>query len=647
MPTIDCCCGQQDCLVLLHNSTALDGLERSVQTAARAGQALLVRHEAYMVDAEQERQRMNLIIEQLEADKRTMEMENAKTLQENSELLKQLEDLNVSVADSDVHIRALTATLQSTQQELSRLTALAARTAKLELQLATLEEEQARLHQSLVISQEDERSAVQRWRQAERTLAGLHEQIERIEAETKAEREKHIEVVGRLERRRAVEKELESAAGRLKGAAAATTLGKTSNGSNAVSHFVKDLLQDNANLHLGIVEIRDLLHSSNEEVELLRHQLMLHQPVALSGLDGNYASSLSEELDPVSVRMPSQELHVHHHYHPSERQKEKLPAKRPRKKRNAITSTLFSPPTLIQPPLQHSESVGPNLPQLMDVNDEARSSRRSFAAPTAFQPTTSFNSLDSAIEEDRDLDVDGTSLCIEQPAEVVLPIGPATSSESPDPSEDTVEPDACMPALQRSVSHESLLSVSGMDIHTLRSRPSQVTLIEHKSSSSHLLPYPATHGSNPTAALTRTAAVVTAASTATAVARPPLARRPYDSSSYNRSLLRGSGNSSEEPVGRKGAGFGNWVWGRWSSGSSSAGAAPSSASASMRRNRSKVTDASAIESGLPPIFERPPGVNQAGPIKGLKPPRKVMTDVTVAVRVEDVEWDGLRAALAE
>jgi chromosome segregation ATPase len=130
------------------------------------------------------------------------------------------------------------------------LTAAAARAADLEAQLALMESEQSKLQESLILAHEDEQSAVQRWRKAETTLRDLHDQIDRIEKEAREERERHTEVVERMERKRAVERELDNAAGRLKGAAAASELKRNSGGTTVVSRFVKDILQDNANQHL-------------------------------------------------------------------------------------------------------------------------------------------------------------------------------------------------------------------------------------------------------------------------------------------------------------------------------------------------------------------------------------------------------------
>lgn len=323
-------------------------------------QALLARHEAFMLEAEDERFKMSACISKLETDKRELEAANAKTIQENRDLLDQLEDIHNKVADSDVHIESLTATLQSTRHELEKLTVLAGRATEFESQLSAMESDEAVLQQELTATEKDRRTAVQRWKHAERTVGQLQEQVDRIEREAMGERQRHIEVVGRLERRRVVERELETAAGRLKGAAAATTLGKDYRGSSVVSHFVKDILQDNANLQTGIVELRDMLMRSNTEVENLREQMMLHQPLAQSSTRIDSEALLEDELAVVSGLEPAAdlatELHVHHHYHaPSRADKgpgDRLstPLRRPRKKRNFASSGISTPTSGFQTP---------------------------------------------------------------------------------------------------------------------------------------------------------------------------------------------------------------------------------------------------------------------------------------------------------
>ena len=332
--------------------------DKSLTCAGFALQALLARHEAFMLEAEDERNKMAASIGKLETEKKELEAANAKTIQENRCLLDQLEEMNNSVADSDADIKSLTATLQSTRNELERLAVLAARTTELESQLAALESEQLLLHENIVVKEESQKTAIQRWKTAERTIAQLQEQVDRIEREAKDERERHAEVVGRLERRRAVERELETAAGRLKGAAAAKNLGTEGGGNSVVSHFVKDILQDNANLQMGVVELRDMLMGSNAEVENLREQMMQHQPMSPAHEAKGLRLSLKDELTELPTETPKPamhpELHVHHHYHAptraevSGRERFTTP-RRPKKRRNVITG-VFTPPSGTQTP---------------------------------------------------------------------------------------------------------------------------------------------------------------------------------------------------------------------------------------------------------------------------------------------------------
>ncbi|KAI9888537.1 MAG: hypothetical protein M1814_006837 [Vezdaea aestivalis] len=309
-------------------------------------QALLARHEAFVADAEHQRKQMHDSFEALEMEKRQVEEANSKVIEENRSLLCQLEELNNELTESDTNVKSLTAALCSSQQELQRLTVLTTRTTSLELQLMELEQERAQLQTQALTSKEAERDAMQRWHRSERMLADLHDQVEKIEKEAQEERERHVEVVGRLERRRVVEKELSGAAGRLKGAAAASSVGKGQSGTNVVSHFVKDILQDNANLQLGIVELRDMLANSNDEVQVLREQLMLHRPTdAVPAEAENNIDNLQAELGSgfETPRNISQELHFHHHYHPkvSESPSNRPSPRRVKRRRPSIQPGMF------------------------------------------------------------------------------------------------------------------------------------------------------------------------------------------------------------------------------------------------------------------------------------------------------------------
>lgn len=542
-------------------------------------QALLVRHEAYVADSERERRQMMATIERLENEKLELEAKNAQTIKANRDLLDQLEQLNDSICSSDAQIQALQDTLRSTEEEMQRLSSLAARTQLLEAQLFDLEREQSRLQHNIQTKTVDERTAIQRWQKAERTLGDLQDQIDRIEKEAREERERHVEVVSRMERRMAVEGELSSAAARLKAKA-----GQEKGGSTVVSHFVKDILLDNANLQHGILELREMLVNSNEEVERLRDQLRLHQPVSTSPIQEITGSTLDKELEleaEVVEPIGGQELHIHHHYHGSKPTKSlpKLSAQRKhsKKKRFSLTSGHFDPApslkrnstatilsqTSVTVPNTHRWSQAttlcpgslPNSP----VSDSHRGSiyDRVFsdAAYDSSRPTSPPDSIDMqspmfgpARSNDFPFESDMTpsyhrkdrSRNLKPP--VILstvrsassPIATTTKSAahavisavsspassytndpfilSPDPSmypepqaaipeenedpsllssEDALvplpeEPESdnddispitrTRPALRRHASHESLISISGMDIHTLQSRPGQLLM---------------------------------------------------------------------------------------------------------------------------------------------------------------------------
>ena len=662
-----------------------------------AVQALLVRHEAYMHDAERDRLEMSAKIEKLETDKRVLEAENAKTIEENRGLLDQLEGLNGTVSESESHIKSLEATLQSTHQEMRRLEGLALRTHDLEVQLTVLEQEQELLQKAIVRTEAEERTAIQRWKKAERRLCDLQEQLERIEREAREERERHVEVLGRMERQRAVERELDTAAGRLKGAAAATA-GNGKNGSNVVSHFVKDILQDNANLQLGIVELREMLMNSNDEVQALRERLMLHQPMGEENGDSGPAT-LRAELAPKDEPEPqviSQSLHIHHHYHTPKKEE----IRRPKKKRTSINTSLFTPPRNTQAPgtprsqetasailsqtsvtipapitpnnrwsMQSAQmsdfapssvpsspqsmyrnsalfdrgfdidssrptspgsSIDPMSPQFQPFRHRKRGSEvstRSFVPPTNFQPHNVIHEEDGDVEELPDL---------QTPSMPSLDDGLSPSDASHEPEFLSQDQDdwtgSFQPTMRRSTSHESILSISGIDIHTLKSRPSQLTITGGRVRSRLGTP-------------TTTVSIDTLTSSSMITARPIISRNGHDSTAYLRSSMGANSDSrsinssnSNEGLGKK---VGGWVFGRW--GVSPAKSSGDLRAASAAQAQKRVVSTPVLDP-LKAFMGRPPGINQKGPIPGFvrkaeKAPSQVKPDV--------VDRDALREILME
>lgn len=399
-------------------------------------QNLLIRHEEYIAGAEEECRQMAASIEKLEVNKKGLEVANAQMVEENRNLLNDLEELNNNLSNSDAHIRSLTSTLESTRNELERLNVLAARSSQFEAQLLEMETEQSRLQSQLMFSELDCRSATQRWKTAERTIAHLQEQLDRMEEEAREEREKHEEIVSQLERRRLVERELENAAGRLKGAAAVTTLGRNQGKNNVVSHFVRDILQDNANLQMGIVELREMLVSSNEEVEALREQMLVHQPSFPSIEHGVAQARLQSELALSAAKEAKPELHIYHHYQPAGRlvRQKSQGLRRPRSKRNFTNPDHLTPRSGFRSPRTPSAhstwktpaaKAGPKLPPTIASSRSSlvhRWSTHSSLTQNSMAPSTVpsspqsihqnpsiFDTLDTTIEFSRPTSPESTS----------------------------------------------------------------------------------------------------------------------------------------------------------------------------------------------------------------------------------------------
>lgn len=685
-------------------------------------QALLVRHEAYVADSERERRQMLATIQRLENEKLELEAKNAQTIKENRNLLDQLELLNESICGSDAQIQALQDTLRSTEEEMQRLASLAARTQLLEAQLFDLEREQSRLQHNLQTKTVDERTAIQRWQKAERTLGDLQDQIDRIEREAREEKERHVEVVARMERRMAVEGELNSAAARLKAKA-----GQERGNSTVVSHFVKDILLDNANLQHGILELREMLVNSNEEVERLRDQLRLHQPVSTSPTQEIPRPTLDKELDlETDMVEPSsgQELHIHHHYHGSKPSKSmpKITAQRrnSKKKRFSLTSGHFDPaPSLKRSStatiLSHTSvtvpntnrwsqatTLGPGSLPSSPVSDSHRgstydrvfsdatydssrptsppdsidmqspmfgptksndfsfdpesgprqhrrsrsrslkppvmlSSVRTASSPIAMTTKSAAHAVISAVSSPSGSYTNDTfslspSLSLYPATQAAIPEenedlsvfsedAPVTSPDEPETDNDVLSPIThTRPVLRRHASHESLISISGMDIHTLQSRPAQLLMSNRSRFSSpkgagsvdpELTPWTATaHGS-----LSQGRA------------------DGNDTRSFLYSAIANQKRSPREPPAGKSSG--GWFFGKWGATPTQTSTSPAASPAASLSVRPTSSDSRQTESSqetakaattpepttgkkkvVPKPKFRPSGINQNGPIWG-------------------------------
>lgn len=377
----------------------------------------------------------------------------------------------------------------------------------MERHIEGLERELEGVQGELCGSEESARAAVGRWRAAERAVLDLQDQLERMERGAREEAERQAEVIGRLERQR----ELSSAAVRLKGAAAVKSLGATE-GSSAVSSFVRDLLQDNAGLQVGIAELRELLSSSREEIQTLRECLADHQPAQDNPALPSLGAELGFPLSPPRTEEPSRQVHIHHHYHAA-------PKERKKKRRSArfgpVTPSSSRPPSVVtvESDARDAEVWSPG----RELEDSLASSPRSDPRASVFDraeeplsPCTSVEPLSpgkrllgssppvallddvgrgalgepSAALGEPSAALDSVALLGEPPAgpdpvaECPLAIPEMEAPEDIPESTDSETPTALHTprTLRRAHSHESIVSLGGLDIHTLRSRPSQLTL---------------------------------------------------------------------------------------------------------------------------------------------------------------------------
>lgn len=611
-------------------------------------QALLQRHEAYVSSAEDDRVRFETSIARLEREKAQVVAENARIVEENRELLDQLEGMNRSVSEADSTVRGLTESLDATEMELRRVTVSAARVASLEEQLGVMESEQSRVQETLAVVEEDKRSAVQGWRKAESLLRDVQDQVDRVEREAREERERHAEMIQRMQRRRAVERELDGAAGRLKGAAAASELRSSHNqpagsgSGSVVSRFVRDILQDNANLQMGVMELRDLLETSNQEVQNLREQL-------LSVSDDKPALPLlSEELnakEPAAGPGPvSREFHIHHHYHKRpNRRKKRLPlrsASGTQLSRHPSTPTILSQTAVSIPPFPPPAGAGATItrrrwshtpeasvslsssPQSIFDREESQPTSPDstvFSSPShrkrSFEAFRSLNGLD----DDREGEENG------EEDVGMFPTQPAIPEDS--------EPDDVFYSRPRRTSHDSLFSVAGMDIHTPVpprrilsvsqfepfSSPSPTT-ISTTTTTITADREPSASFRSPKSVLASVAATVESGSPTQPSAHPPT-----------------PGPRETKSLGRR---MGGWVKGRWgigASASASASASPSTESGPESRSRS-------TEKRNEFRF---PGVNQSGPIRGFKAPPSLSASAqsSIPVQVESLDRGLLEESL--
>ena len=693
--------------VRLHHVMAIDSVCSSSLTFSL--QALLHRHESYIAEAEEDRRRLLDSIDALERERRQVQSENLRIIQENRSLVEQLDALNNTVADSDAHVNSLTIALENTEAELRTVSASAARAAELEDQLNRMEAEQSRLQESLMSAREDEKSASQRWKKADSMVRELHEQVERLEKEAREERESHADLVQRMERQRTVERELDGAAGRLQGAATAHhQVGHQPHQTSVVSRFVRDILQDNANLQIGIMELRDMLESSNQEVQNLRDQVLSHHPLNHNDGDGEgrrpsseaqpaVGKRLSQELDGTPTRV-SPEYHIHHHYHPPsttpKKEKPKLGRRFTKKRRSlgnpalmhsarqpsvSSTSTILSQTSVSIPPSSHRWSMHSSATESLASSPYSGCHNR---------PTSIFDQMERGFESSQPTSPelspmfkgiarqgktleppfrgDSFSRAIEDELANLDALNDhgTTVPAIPEEGEDFMQENNQRPVTpdgyrrRRRGSHDSLLSVAGMDIHTPSRRRS-------RTGGPGPIPIAGIHRRNlSSGAEVYSTSPVIATTTVTADREAP-SKNPHSPRSLLASVCRSQGQghvwetenapAADNPPSRKPSitrRVGGWVRGRWGTApvASPQSAEPASKTQprssppvnALTRNQNK-SKAEYVSAPAAAFRFRHPGVNQKGPIMGFRP----SSHPPISVHAETVDEGALRESLAE
>jgi hypothetical protein len=240
------------------------------------------------------------------------------------------------------------------------------------------------------------------------------------------------------------------------------------------------------------------------------------------------------------------------------------------------------------------------------------------------------------------------------------------------------------PTLRRSASHESLISIRGMDIHTLNSRPSQLLLGKYVATT---LPSASVVAAitDESAFGTRASASTSASNSAsTSTSKPQTQERGGRSSSqtYLSDIAAQHGRALSRKPSRPSlpGRVGGWVWSKWGSVASATTSnteneSVSSATSSMvnvdslsqlvpASSRSTSDSTNAINDATTPmatpaavkipvdnitvsprmvLLMRPSGVNQSGPIWGF-PPEKKLDKIPL---IKGLDVDALRDGLTE
>lgn len=318
---------ESDAATLRAASTLNASIRQCIPSLTFSLQTLLQRHEAYIAQSSKEKDQMMAQISLLQLQKSALDTDNCRYIAENRQLLNTLASLNEHSDEIEARNGSLSATLQSTQAELGRLSSLAVRTKDLETQLLLYEQEQLDLRTRVTFSEEQESRAVQRWHAAERSLGDVQDQIEQIEAEARRSQEPYVVISGEAVLEPAPQSVVADpqpndghqpnrSPGILSSSRSALGSRPYDADGKVVTSFVRDILEDNSQLQSGLLKMQDLLRQSSEEIHRLRKEIGFLSDDG-EGPRRRQESLATQELSDSHV-LPTQrmqEVHVHHHYH--------------------------------------------------------------------------------------------------------------------------------------------------------------------------------------------------------------------------------------------------------------------------------------------------------------------------------------------
>jgi len=292
--------------------------------------------------------------------------------------------------------------------------------------------------------------------------------VERIEREHQLEKARSQNILERMEQRKFANQR-------------AGTFSTPMADKSTLSRFMKEILSENGHLQLGVAELRDMLAQSQEEVDTLRRKL------EDLDIDQQRPATIKPPLSMELARPPSQAGAVggvivhHHHYHAPPGGKEKTLIKpqirRPKKKRNITIDHINAPR------LKGFDSGSSSTPANAFAKRWSLSTGPLSSSPTStFRESSIFDRFDNDEDEtSRPTSVDSNypppwpkqswakhnyrsanppPFTILHTTEEVSSEADGSHPDSPSPMEATPPK---IPILKRSVSHESLLSISAMD----------------------------------------------------------------------------------------------------------------------------------------------------------------------------------------